>query len=114
MASNYSILSIAASSARDGLIWAGTPSGLEEINKKTGEVRWYTFPQNDKNLQVSLNAFRRLYYHDDGLLYVGSWSAGVNVFDPVTKTFTPLPVKDGPGVDMLKTPVASIHPERPG
>ena len=108
LASNITILSIESSTAGDGIVWAGTPSGLEEINKKTGEVKWYTFPQKDKDYQVAVNAFRRLYYHDDGLLYVGSWGAGMNVFDPVKKTFQPLPVKEGPGVDILKTPIARL------
>ena len=55
------------------------------------------FPQKNKDYQVALNAFRRLYHHDDGQLYVGSWAAGVNVFDPTTKTFTPIQVKSENG-----------------
>lgn len=69
LATNYSILAIECSPADKHIVWAGTPSGLEEINKKTGEVKWYTFPQKDKDYQVGLNAFRRLYYHDDGLCW---------------------------------------------
>ena len=108
LATNYSILSIASSYDNPDIVWVGTPSGLEEINKKTGEVKWYTFPQRDKDYQVSLNAFRRLYHHSDGLLYVGSWSAGVNVFDPKTKSLTPLEVKSGTGADILTTPISHI------
>lgn len=108
LASNYSILSLEASHTDKDILWAGTPSGLEEINKRTGEVKWYTFPKPDKDYQVALNAFRRLYHHTDGLLYTGSWSAGVNVFDPQKKTLVPLPVQPGPGVDILKTPIARI------
>lgn len=108
LASNKSILSIEASVTDSNIVYAGTPSGLQEINKATGEVKWYTYPQKNKDFQVSLNAFRRLYHHDDGLLYVGSWSAGANVFNPVTKTFTPLEVRDAPGVDILKSPISRI------
>ncbi len=108
LATNYSILAMECSPADKNIVWAGTPSGLEEINKKTGEVKWYTFPKKDKDFQVGLNAFRRLYYHDDGLLYVGSWTAGMNVFDPVKKTFTPLQVKNGPGTEMLQSPISRI------
>lgn len=108
LATNNSILSIEASLTDSSIVWIGTPSGLGEINKHTGEVKWYTFPQKDKDYQVGLNAFRRLYHHDDSLLYVGSWSASVNVFDPVMKTFTPLEVRPGPGTDILKSPIGRI------
>ncbi|HET6724000.1 MAG TPA: histidine kinase [Chitinophagaceae bacterium] len=94
LASHNGILNIRESRTNDSIIWAGTPSGLVEINKYSGEVKLFTFPQKSKDYQVAVNAFRRLYHHDDGRLYVGSWAASVNVFDPVAKTFTPLEVKD--------------------
>lgn len=109
LGSNRSILSIEASQSNDSIIWAGTPAGLQEINKYSGKVKWYTYPQQNKDYQVSLNAFRRLYHHDDGLLYVGSWSAGINVFDPHTKTFTPLPTKESEGNKLLQGPVSGIR-----
>ncbi|HRX93151.1 MAG TPA: histidine kinase, partial [Chitinophagaceae bacterium] len=89
LGTEFSVLSIEQSSDNDSIIWAGTTAGLEKINKYAGRVEWYTFPQEDKDYQVSLNAFRRLYSHN-GLLYVGSWNAGMNVFDPKNKTFKPI------------------------
>ncbi len=56
-----------------------------------------------------MNAFRRLYHHDDGLLYVGSWAAGVNVFDPFRKTLSPLPVKSLEGRKILSTSIGRIY-----
>lgn len=94
LASDNSILGIAESRTNDSIIWAGSTAGLWEINKYSGEVKVYTYPQKDKDYQVALNAFRRLYHHDDGLLYVGNWAAGINVFNPVTKTYTPLDAKN--------------------
>jgi ligand-binding sensor domain-containing protein len=91
--SDNSILSFEASRTNDSIVWAGTPGGLWEINKYTGHVTLFTFPKANKDYQIALNAFRRLYHHDDGLLYVGSWAAGVNVFDPVTRTLTPFPLR---------------------
>src|SRR5690606_37248156 len=44
--SPQSVLSI--ESDGDSLIWAGTPAGLQQINKRTGKVLWFTFPQQDK------------------------------------------------------------------
>lgn len=108
LASNNSILSIEASGTNDSVIWAGTPAGLQEVNKYNGRVTWYTFPQNDKDHQVPLNAFRKLYHHEDGLLYVGSWGAGVNVFDPVTKNFTPLVCKEDIRKEIFSGPIGNI------
>jgi ligand-binding sensor domain-containing protein/two-component sensor histidine kinase len=102
------VLSIAASRTNDSIVWAGTSAGLQEINRFSGDVKVYTFPQKNKDYQVALNAFRRLYHHDDGLLYVGSWAAGVNVFDPVAKTFTPLVVLNEVGKKMLSNPIGDI------
>lgn len=108
LGSDHSILSITSSNKNDSIIWAGTPSGLQEINFFNGRVHLYTFPQQSKDYQVALNAFRRLYHHDDGLLYVGSWGASVNIFDPVTKTFTPLNVKNPEGKKIINNVITNI------
>ena len=92
----------------DSLIWAGTPAGLQQLNKRTGKVRWFTFPQQNKDYQVNVNAFRRLCYHTDGKLYVGSWQASISVFDPKTQTLQPLFLKNKYGSDILQTPIAKI------
>lgn len=105
---HYSILSIEASRTNDSIIWAGTTGGLQEINKYTGKVRLFTFPRESRDYQVALNAFRRLYHHDDGLLYVGSWAAGLNVFDPDLKTFTPLQAKSEVGKKIGRGIISNI------
>src|SRR5215204_6229888 len=103
-----SILSITESINNDSVIWAGTPGGLQKINRYTGEVKLYSFPQKDKDYQVALNAFRRLYHHDDGLLYTGSWAASVNVFDPVLETFTPLRIQTDIGKKILNATISNL------
>lgn len=108
LGANHTILSIEASRYNDSIIYVGTVAGLQEINKVSGEVRWYTYPKDNKEQQVALNAFRRMYHHDNGLLYVGSWNAGVNVFDPETKTFTPLQVKKGDPHGIIRSTITSI------
>ena len=109
LGADYAILSIEASKTNDSIIWAGTSAGMQEINKYTGKVMLHVFPQKNKDYQVALNAFRRLYHHDDGLLYVGSWAAGVNVFDPVTKTFTPIQIQNENGKRIVNSSIASIN-----
>jgi ligand-binding sensor domain-containing protein len=106
--SDNSILSIIESQANDSIIWAGTLGGLQKINKYTGEVKLYSFQKKDKDYQIALNVFLRLYHHDDGLLYVGSWAAGVNVFDPVSETFTPLVVRSETGRKILNDAIINI------
>lgn len=108
LGSGLSILNIKESVTNDSIIYAGTLSGLQQINKYSGETILYTYPQESKDYQVALNAFRRLYHHDDGLLYVGSWAAGVNVFDPVKKTFTPLEVKSADRKKMVTNVIGNI------
>jgi ligand-binding sensor domain-containing protein len=102
------ILNIIESNTNDSIIWAGTAAGLQQINKYTGNVELFTFQHPSKDYQVALNAFRRLYHHDDGKLYVGSWAAGVNVFDPVTKTFTPIEVKSKTGKLFMKSVIGTL------
>lgn len=104
--SHQTVLNIASDG--DSLIWAGTLAGLQQINKRTREVRWFTFPQENKDYQSGVNVFRRLCYHADGKLYVGSWRTGVSVFDPRDQTFRPLFLKNKYGSDLLKSPVGKI------
>ncbi len=90
------VLSITQSRTNDSIIWAGTTSGLMEVNKYSGLVEFYNYSFEDKSYQAEANIFRRLYQHDDGLLYVGSWRTGVHVFDPEKKSFTPIKVTNDP------------------
>lgn len=101
-------ISFAASTVNDSIIYAGTASGLQEINRITGKMAWYVFPQATGDLTTAANAFRRIYCHDDGLLYAGSWEAGVHVFDPKQKTYIPLPLKEGPGNFIVKSGIRGL------
>ncbi len=94
----------------DSIIYAGTRAGLLVLNKYSKELKWHAFPKEDKVFELGLNTFRRIYHHDDGLLYVGSWHTSVHVFDPIKKTFTPLPYqKTNEGVDVIKSTVSDIR-----
>lgn len=95
------ILSITASRANDSIIYAGTPAGLQEINRLTGKVRWLHFPMSSPEEEIGSNAFRRLYSHDDGRLFCGSWRSGIHIYNPADGAFEPIPVKNGPGSDIL-------------
>ncbi|TNE52740.1 MAG: hypothetical protein EP344_15420 [Bacteroidetes bacterium] len=92
---NMRVLSMAASTANDSIIYVGTPTGLQEVNHVTGTSTWYVFSQATPRMQTHANAFLSLYCHDDGLLYCGSWSAGIHVFDPRDKSYRPLAIAPG-------------------
>lgn len=104
----YSVLSLAEALHNDSIMYAGTVAGLLEINRYTGQTRWHVFVQANKKWQTSVNAFRKILCHDNGLLYAGSWGAGVHVFDPVRKTLVPLPAKPNPGTPILRYAVQNI------
>lgn len=72
------------STENDSLIWAGTNTGILEINKYTNERELYIFPLEDKLEQKQFNIFRKLVYLD-GLVYVGAWGYGLRTFNPRTK-----------------------------
>jgi len=69
----------------------------------SGALTTYYYPQKTSRQEVSLNVFRRLYFHDNGLLYSGRWSGGLYVFNPADKTNQPLPLKNDRGKHMLVT-----------
>ena len=108
------IMSFTASVTNDSIIYAGTPAGLLEINRITGRVFRYEFPQATNELSLAANAFRRVYCHDDGLLYAGSWRAGIHVFDPVRKTFVPLPLKTRSGIKILQSGIEGLARKNAG
>ena len=86
------IISVHENLFNDSIIWFGTTVGLLEFNRYTKSTKWYYFPQKNKIDEVALNTFRRIYQHDDGLLYVGGWDGGGKVFEPKNKTLKKLPL----------------------
>ena len=104
------ILSIVQYQFNDSIIYVGTRAGLLEFNKYSGKLNWYGFPQEDRVYERGLNTFRRMYFHDNGLLYVGSWATSVHIFDPVKKTFSPLPDKKiNEGTGVIKSTISGIR-----
>ncbi len=78
----------------DTIMWAGTTAGLLKINTRTDSISWYLYPQKEEKRFTDQNAIRSIYQDKKGLLYLSSWYAGVTVFDPKTKVFSPLPIRN--------------------
>ena len=88
------ILCITESHSNDSIIWAGTNLGLFEVNKHSGKISWFATEAGNKEENLELNSIRRIYHHDNGMVYCGTWGRMLRIFDPVKKTIQFLPVKD--------------------
>jgi ligand-binding sensor domain-containing protein len=102
------VLSLEYSRSNDSIIYGGTIAGLLEINKYSGRVNRYYFTNEFDQHYRHVNAFRRLYFHDDGLLYAGTWRAGVNVFNPKDGSLHPLVDQKHGAEELLQNAVGSI------
>lgn len=71
----------------DSVLWFGTRSGLLRFNKFTKQFRRYEFSKGNRNIAPSINAIRTIYQHNDGIMYLGTWGAGVMMFNPETENF---------------------------
>lgn len=67
---------------KDGFIWIGTFNGLCRYDGN--RIRIY----RTDNSQLSSNRILALHVSRDSLLYIGTETGGVNVFDPSTERFT--------------------------
>ena len=105
----FYILNFCQDVVHDSIMWVGTHEGLIEFNTTDETLQFYHFERSNKVYQLDLNAFRRLYQHDDRKLYVGTWHGGFNIFDPETKDIAPVP-HDYPKTDQFfRQPIRNIR-----
>ena len=108
------VLTIHQDRFNDQLIWVGTTAGLLRVNADTHKVDWFLYPKKEERDFLAQNAVRKIYQSDDGLLYISSWHAKVNVFDPKTEAFYLLPIENENleerrvGYEFLDAPVGPI------
>ncbi|WP_336515096.1 sensor histidine kinase [Pollutibacter soli] len=102
------ILSICVNNDNDSIIYAGTVAGLLEMNRYTHSIKRHFFKHPEKKYENALNAFRRIYYHDDGLLYTGNWSTGMHIFESLTGKLIPLQNQGGPGEEVIETGIRKL------
>jgi signal transduction histidine kinase/ligand-binding sensor domain-containing protein len=74
-----------------GYIWAGTYNGLNRYNGYNFDV-FYADP--DKPNSLFINVVFSLYESRDKKIWCGTW--GVDVYDPLTDSFTHIPAIQGP------------------
>ena len=85
------VLTIQADNSNDSIVWVGTSTGLIKFNAFTHTTQHFYYPVESKLKELHYNAFRRLWQAPDGRLYCGSWSGGLNIFDPATGDYYPAP-----------------------
>lgn len=74
----------------DGTIWVGTyGGGLNAYNKKTGIFRHYADSSLAANPDIleSASRVRSIYQDKDGVFWIGTYGAGVQIFDPRSGIF---------------------------
>ncbi|RLD22130.1 MAG: hypothetical protein DRI69_02130 [Bacteroidetes bacterium] len=90
------------------VVWVGTKSGLYEYHLSSGSYQrhWLNYFKDDREL--ALNLLDALYIHSDGMIYWGSWGAGLAIYDPITGEYDHLLSEVG---NRTNTHVYSIIPE---
>lgn len=68
----------------DEIIWAGTTWGLALINERTFESKHY-FYENQNPASLSQNSIKEIFMSNDELIWLGTYSGGVNYFDKRTQ-----------------------------
>ncbi|MEO0628511.1 MAG: two-component regulator propeller domain-containing protein, partial [Bacteroidota bacterium] len=108
------IISLQQDRFDDQVFWAGTTAGLLKINSSSHEVSWFLYPENEETDFLHQNAIRHIYQHVNGNLYLSSWYAGVNIFNPETAQFYVLPLESenspfySDAKKLLRTPVRGV------
>lgn len=78
----------------DAVFWGVSFADLIRLNVNTGNVTRFRHELEDETLEYTLNNRRCLFAHEDKI-YLGSWGAGLSVFDPATQQFF-VPSLDAP------------------
>ncbi len=84
----------------NGNLWVGTLNGLDKKNKDSEKfIRYFYNPE--ENNRISSNVIYSLMEDSKHHIWIGTSGGGVNIYDPVTDTFSQLSKKDGlPGDDV--------------
>ncbi|MDX1477870.1 MAG: histidine kinase [Saprospiraceae bacterium] len=67
------------------IIWLAGRGGLFAFDQETGKTEYFRFAHDVAIREERLNLYSCLYLHENGLLFGGTWGAGINVFDIGTR-----------------------------
>ena len=105
----FRVHAICASVPNDSLLYAGTSQGLLEVDRTSGLVKWYAFPEGQDGLPPDVNLFRRIYCHSDGRIYAGTKTKGIRIFDPSDNRISLYEIAGGPHDHLLETGVSRFY-----
>lgn len=80
----------------DGMVWAGTGIGIDQITSYTAIQHYTDFTANGNDL--SSGDVRTFAEGRGGKIWMGTWDAGINIFDPVSGSFEYLTTNNLPGL----------------
>lgn len=70
---------------QDSIIWGAGMTSLVKLNQETGTIQRIWYDKGNEQAQFYVN--RKICIHQDpqsGLIYTGSWSGGLSIYDPKT------------------------------
>jgi ligand-binding sensor domain-containing protein/signal transduction histidine kinase len=100
----------------EGNIWVGSYGGLTRISSQpddNGQFIFKTFESGPKT-RLGSNAVRAIYPADSQNIWVGTWNAGLYLFNLNTETFTPIRHRDNDSLSLSSDFVSSILQTRSG
>jgi signal transduction histidine kinase/DNA-binding response OmpR family regulator len=110
-----SALAVRQDANRDEILWVTTRRGLLKFNKAERKLERYIYYPTDKAMFDLANAMPILYPHPNGKIYIGTWNAGLLVFDPAGQTFSHyFPTPEGWSATTDKNYIGSILPDAAG
>ena len=68
----------------DTIFWGVNNSGLIKLNSHTGVITRISYQDRDENTVFNVNRKICIYQSNDGLIYMGSWDAGLSIYNPAT------------------------------
>jgi len=96
-----------------GEVWIGTLHGLSRIDKSGKVIAAYNNePGNNKSL--SGNNISSLFYSTGGQLWIGTANSGLNLYNPVTKSFTRFKYNTGSKSGISSNRITSITKDKNG
>lgn len=90
----YAINAISQSAVNDSIIWVGTNSGMFSLNKFTGVQKMAPFYESGTDDKPLVFSVQDLYAHEDGLIYLGSWTLDILTYDPQTGSLRSIEVSN--------------------
>ncbi len=70
----------------NNIVWIGTDTGLNKLNKITGEHRFYEFDPRNSN-SINQGGIKVILKDGESFLWIGSDQGGISRFDKRTETF---------------------------